>query len=75
MPRTPEPNVICDHCGFKVKASQTRMQWNRLRVCKRHWEPRQPQDFIPPVEGPSPIHNARPVQEAVYNTQTDRDIF
>ena len=39
-------NVICDRSGFKVKASQTRKEWNNLRVRKDLWEPRQPQDFV-----------------------------
>jgi hypothetical protein len=39
-------NVICDRCGSKVKASQTRKEWNGLRVCSSHWEARHPQDFV-----------------------------
>lgn len=39
-------NVICDRTGFKVKASQTRKEWNGLRVLNRVWEPRHPQDFL-----------------------------
>lgn len=39
-------NVICDVCGFKVKASQTRRRWDGLVVCREDWEPRHPQDFV-----------------------------
>lgn len=39
-------NRICDLCGFKVKASQTRKQWNNLIVCTHHWEPQNQQDFL-----------------------------
>lgn len=39
-------NVICDVCGFKYKSSQVRTRWDGLTVCKKDWEPRQPQDFV-----------------------------
>jgi len=39
-------NQICDRTGFKVKASETRKEWNGLRVRKQDWESRQPQDKI-----------------------------
>lgn len=39
-------NVICDRTGFKVKASQTRREWNGLRVMNSVWDPRHPQDFV-----------------------------
>lgn len=39
-------NVICDRTGFKVKASDTRIEWNGLRVRKESYEPRHPQDFV-----------------------------
>lgn len=38
--------VICDRTGRKVYASQTRKEWNGLRVLKTFWEPRHPQDFV-----------------------------
>ena len=39
-------NRICDRCGFKYKASQTRKEWTGLIVCHKCWEPRHPQDFV-----------------------------
>lgn len=39
-------NRICDRTGFKVKASETRHEWNGLIVRKESWEPRHPQDFV-----------------------------
>ena len=39
-------NVICDTCGFKVKASQTVKLWNGLRVCQADADKRNEQDFV-----------------------------
>ena len=39
-------NAICQICGFKFKASELRMEWDNLRVCRECWSPRQPQDFV-----------------------------
>lgn len=58
-------NVICDVCGAKVKASNTRRRWDRLVVCQDDWEPRHPQDFVrgrrdrqvPAVIRPEPTDN------------------
>lgn len=38
--------VICDVCGFKMRASETRRRWDNLRVCMKDWETRHPQDFV-----------------------------
>ncbi len=38
--------VICDVCGFKIRASETRRRWDNLRVCTKDWESRHPQDFV-----------------------------
>lgn len=38
--------VICDVCGFKMRASETRRRWDNLRVCTKDWESRHPQDFV-----------------------------
>ena len=44
-------NMICDVCGFKIKASESMHRWDGFRVCKKDWEPRHPLDFIKvPVE-------------------------
>ncbi len=37
---------ICDCCGFKVRASQTRKRWDGLIVCREDWETRHPQDSV-----------------------------
>jgi|CXWL01.1.fsa_nt_gi hypothetical protein len=52
--------VICDVCGFKMHASQTRMRWDRLRVCEADWEPRHPQDSVKAHRDRQSVPNARP---------------
>lgn len=37
---------ICDECGFKVRASQTRRRWDGAIVCLKDWEARHPQEFV-----------------------------
>ena len=39
-------NAQCYECGRKFKASQLIRHWQGYYVCKDHWEPRQPQDFV-----------------------------
>lgn len=40
--------VICDRCGFKVYRSQCRKEWNGWLTCDKCWEPRHPQELMPP---------------------------
>lgn len=53
-------NVICDLSGFKVKASETTLRWDGLRVITRFCEPRQPQDFIKGVKDNPTVPWTRP---------------
>lgn len=62
-------NRICDACGFKVKASGTRKQWNGLIVCKRHWEAQNQQDFLQAKVDKQWVVDPRPDSEPVF-TQT-----
>lgn len=39
-------SIICDVCGFKIKASKSKKRWDGLIVCPEDWEPRHPQDFL-----------------------------
>ena len=39
-------NIMDQKSGFKVKASQTRRQWNNIRTVDRYFEERHPQDFV-----------------------------
>lgn len=39
-------NIISDRSGFKIKASDSRQEWNNFQVGKDEWEARQPQDLL-----------------------------
>jgi hypothetical protein len=39
-------NAICRVCGFKRKASELKLRWDGVYVCRQDWEIRQPQDFV-----------------------------
>lgn len=39
-------NRICDRTGFKIKASQTRKEWNNHIVRSKSFELRHPQDLL-----------------------------
>ncbi len=39
-------NAACFECGRKFKGSELLRNWQGYWVCRRHWEPRQPQDFV-----------------------------
>ena len=69
-------NRICDHCGFKVKASTTRKQWNNLQVCKKHWEPQNEQDFLCGKVDKQWVADARPDVDPVFNSSvTEADLY
>lgn len=55
-------NRICDRTGFKIKASQTRKEWNNQIVRKESWEPRHPQDLI----------RSKPDRQQVEDPRTER---
>lgn len=52
--------VICDECGWKVRASQTRKRWDGLRVCIPDYEARHPQDFVRGRTDRQRVDNPRP---------------
>ena len=53
-------NLIDDKTGFKIKASQSRLQWNNVRCADRYFEERQPQDFVRGVPDKQNVPFARP---------------
>lgn len=59
-------NVICDRSGFKCKASETRKEWNGLRVRKDFWEPRHPQDKIRGRVDKQSVADPRPDSDATF---------
>lgn len=50
---------ICDRTGFRVLASDTKMEWDNLIVRKKSWEIRQPQDFVRGVQDDQNVPDAR----------------
>lgn len=71
----PERQCICDLSGAKYPRSQMRKMWNGLLVHKSEWEPRQPQDYIPPVRNKNNVKDARPDSPPVFITQTDPSVL
>lgn len=59
--------VICDRSGFKVKASETVVEWNGLRVFKPFADKsRHPQDFVRGVRDDQSVKNPRPEAADVF---------
>lgn len=38
--------VVCDACGFDIRAEDIKETWDHRMVCPSDWEPRHPQDFV-----------------------------
>ena len=72
--------VVCDICGFDIRASDIKETWDHLLVCPEDYNPRHEQDFVrsrkdkivatiirPTAEGLdiSPIYGATIAGEAI----------
>jgi len=65
-------NLICDICGFKIKASEARKTWDNLIVCPNDYEPKHPQLFPRPKFNESRIPPlVRPEATDSYGNYTD----
>lgn len=53
-------NIISDRSGFKIKHSQSRMEWTHSVVDKTEWEVRHPQDFLKAVPDRQSVSDPRP---------------
>lgn len=62
---------ICDVCGFKVRASETRKRWDGLMVCRPDWEPRHPQDGVRGRVDKQRVPNPRPEAPDRFIEATD----
>jgi hypothetical protein len=51
---------ICEECGFKMRASQTKKRWDGLIVCDADFEERHPQDFVRGVIDRQTVPDPRP---------------
>lgn len=63
--------IICDVCGFKARASDSRKRWDGLRVCKPDWEPRHPQDFVRGQRDRQTVPDARPEPTDTFLNEND----
>jgi len=59
-----DPWVQCDRCGFTVRKSDTRKEWNGLQVCTKDFEYRQPQDYVRSKPDKQSFEGARPPQDS-----------
>lgn len=73
--RNPPRNFISDSSGRKYPISEARKMWDGTLVHKSEWEPRQPQDYIPPVRNKNMVKESRPDSDPVFVTQISRDVF
>lgn len=64
-------NRICDLSGFKVKASETRLQWDGLIVRKESFDSRHPQDFVKGKRDNQTVPRARPEGTDTFLGPTD----
>ena len=53
---------IDDRSGARVRASDTKMEWNGAIVDKNDWEARQPQDFVRGKPDRQTVPHPRPVE-------------
>jgi hypothetical protein len=58
----PSNYEICDRTGFRVRRGQLKETWDGLKVRRKSWEPRHPQDFVR-GRAEKPKGSTRPEQE------------
>jgi hypothetical protein len=59
---------ICDRTGFKVRAEDTREEWNGAIVSKHVYEARHPQDMVRGRKDKQTVPNPRPRQADTWVT-------
>lgn len=68
-------NGLCGVCGFKYKFSDLRRRWDGLFVCRKDYEPRQPQDFVRAVPDRQAVPVTRPERANTFIEDTTPDAF
>ena len=53
--------AVCFECGHKFYASELKRHWTGYYVCPRHWEMRQPQDYVRGVPDTQTVPWAQPL--------------
>ena len=59
-------NVICDVCGIKYKAGESKKRWDGFQVCPTCFEYRHPQDFIRAKQDKISVPFVRPILPDVF---------
>lgn len=72
--RKGDNNLICDRTGFKIKASDSRKEWNGLVVHKDEWEERHPQDYVRGVKEKIAADVVRSEPTTDYHILTDTEV-
>jgi hypothetical protein len=63
---------ICDRCGFKYRASETKREWTGLIVCaEKCWEPRHPQDYVKGTRDRQVVRDPRPEADDSFLTANE----
>ena len=66
--------VICDRCGFKYLRRETDLEWQGQLTCRQCWDPRHPQDILPPYRLDRQwVDEARPRPPDMFTTTASYD--
>lgn len=67
--------VVCQLCGRDFRAQDIRYTWDGLKVCKKDWESRHPQELIKPiVDQPQPVGPTTGKETITYVSVTFTDV-
>lgn len=68
-----DPFVVCQRSGWKVRLSETKVEWNGLRVAAQFYEPKHPSLDIPAPYGEEVISDptGRPQDNLLDEPITD----
>ena len=72
--RKGDNNILSDRSGFKIKASDSRKEWNGLVVHKDEWEERHPQDFVRGVKEKITAEVVRPEPATDYEIMSANEV-
>lgn len=59
-------NIICDVCGIKYKASESKFRWDGLITCPKCFEHRHPQDYLKARPDKITVPFLRPIATEVF---------
>ena len=63
-------NFYCDLCGRKEKSGKAMKTWDNYRVCAKHKEVRNPQDFVQGIKDDQTVPWSRPKPTDVFVPST-----